>query len=238
MVAALLWDNDGVLVETEALYFRATRELLAEAGVDLSRERYREVSLRQGRSCFDLALDAGADPGRVERLKLRRNDRYMELLAAGVSVRPGIRECLEALRGRMPMAIVTSSRLDHFETVHRRTGLLRYFDFALGPDDYGRHKPHPEPYLTAAARLGVAPERCLAVEDTERGLHSAVAAGMRCLVFPHELTFGGDFSTAWRVVREAAEIPPAVAELAAGARTGGEPPPPPGDTPPPAGLSG
>ena len=218
MIAALLWDNDGVLVDTEALYFQATRELLGEAGLELNRELYREISLRQGRSCFDLALDAGLDPERVERLRLRRNDRYTDLLAAGVTVRPGIRDCLDALHGRFPMAIVTSSRLDHFEVAHSRTGLLRYFEFTLTPADYRRHKPHPDPYRTAAERLGVAPGRCLAIEDTERGLHSAVAAGMRCLVFPHELTRDGDFSAARRVVHSAGEIVSAIDELAAEAR--------------------
>jgi HAD superfamily hydrolase (TIGR01509 family) len=215
MVKAILWDNDGVLVDTEPLFFEATREALATVGVVLSRDEYTEISLRRGRSCFDLAADCGVAPERIERLRQARNRRYSSLLDRGVPVREGVRESLAALHGRFPMAIVTSSNADHFELMHAPLGLLEHFEFALTNRDYGKHKPDPEPYLTAATRLGIAPADCLVVEDTERGLESACRAGMPCLVVAHPFTREADFSRAHRVLASAAEIPDEVARLAA-----------------------
>jgi HAD superfamily hydrolase (TIGR01509 family) len=205
--SAVLWDNDGVLVDTEALYLQASRELLATAGIELSRETFIDLSLRQGRSCFALAEQAGLPPERIETLRLARDRRYADLLRAGVPVRPGVAPCLAALAGRVRMAVVTSASADHFELIHARTSLGGYFEFVLTGDETPLHKPHPEPYRMAAERLGVDPAECLAIEDTERGLRSAVAAGMRCAVIPHELTRGGDFSAAWRVLEHALQVP-------------------------------
>ena len=71
-------------------------------------------------------------------------------------------------------------------------------------------KPHPAPYLLAAERLKVRPDRCLVVEDSERGLQAAVRAGMRCAVVPNELTRVGDFSEAYRVLKNVREVVPLV----------------------------
>jgi HAD superfamily hydrolase (TIGR01509 family) len=207
-IDAILFDNDGVLVDTEPLFLQANRELLATVAIDFDLDVYREVSLVQGRSIFDLMRDRGASLDDVQALREQRNDRYAELIEEGVRVFAAVPDVLASLHGRMPLAIVTSSYRPHFEQTHRQTGFLRFFEFALANGDYVRHKPHPEPYLTAAARLGVAPERCLVIEDSERGLQAAVAAGMRCIAVPTELTAGSDFSAAERVLESLAELLP------------------------------
>jgi HAD superfamily hydrolase (TIGR01509 family) len=106
------------------------------------------------------------------------------------------------------MGVVTSSRREHFEIIHAATGLLPYFDFVMTRENYIKTKPDPEPYLTAVKRCGLSPEDCVIVEDSERGLESAKAAGIKCIVVPHVLTKNSDFSGAWRVldnIREVAE---------------------------------
>jgi HAD superfamily hydrolase (TIGR01509 family) len=196
----VLFDNDGVLVDTEPLFLRATQELLATVGVEVDAALYREISLVRGASLFDLAEARGSSRDEVRALRERRDARYAELIRAGVEVLPGVRSTLRRLEGLRPMAIVTSSERWHFEDIHRQTGLLSHFEFALTGGDYARHKPHPDPYLAAAARFGVAPARCLVVEDTERGLAAAHAAGMRCIVIPHALSQGSDFARAEQVL--------------------------------------
>jgi HAD superfamily hydrolase (TIGR01509 family) len=212
-VKALFWDNDGVLVETETLYFRATREVLAGAGVEIDEEHYTEFALRTGRSLLELAAEGGASAAQVEALRRERNARYAELLRGGVAVLDGVVDALRALHGRVPMAVVTTSNRDHFELVHARTGLLGFFDFVLASGEYERPKPHPDPYLAAAARMGASPEECWAVEDSERGVLAASRAGMRCLAVPGGLTRGGDFSRAHRVLASAREVPAIVEAL-------------------------
>jgi len=203
---AILFDNDGVLVDTEPLFLRATRELLATVGIAVDAEVYRQVCLVRGASVFDLAAERGLAADEILALRERRDARYAELIDAGVDVLPGVRATLAGLHGRRPLAIVTSSGREHFAQIHRRTQLLGHFELVLTDGDYARHKPHPDPYLAAAARLGVRPERCLVLEDTERGLAAAVAAGMRCIAIPHALSRGSDFGRAERVLGSMEEL--------------------------------
>lgn len=205
MQRAVLWDNDGVLVDTEGLYYDANRRAFAEAGRALPREAFVRLSLQEGRSVLTLLEDRLGEE-EIERLRERRNVLYSEILREGVPVLPGVRETLAALRGRAAMAIVTSCRRDHFELMHEGTGLLPHFDFVLAGGDYRRHKPHPEPYERAVARLGLPREACVVVEDSERGVAAAHAAGLRCLAVPHAWTRGGRFDPAERVLRDAHEL--------------------------------
>jgi len=211
-LAAVFWDNDGVLVDTEELYYDATRTVLAGAGCDLTTELYRELSLRHGRSAFDLVRDVVGEDG-VEILRQQRNALYATRLASGVAALDGVAETLDALHGRVAMAVVTSCNPEHFALIHRGTGLLPYFDFVLTNRDYAHTKPHPASYLAALARAGVPAEECIAIEDSERGLAAARAAGLRCIVVPRGLTRGGDFSGAYRVVEQTRDLRPILADL-------------------------
>jgi len=215
MLKAIFWDNDGVLVDTEELYFEATRDVLAQAGVALSTAEYIDVGLRQGRSVFE-TLRAVAGDAEVERLRGIRNARYAQRLAQGITAFDGVEAALEALHGRVTMGVVTSSNPDHFEIAHRSTRLRRYFDFVLTNGDYEHTKPHPAPYLAALAHCRLAPGQCLVIEDSERGLSSALAAGLRCIVIPRGLTRGCKFEGAYRVLADASEIAAVVEPLLSG----------------------
>lgn len=193
---AILFDNDGVLVDTEGLYFRANREALATVGAVLDEATYVDCLLRDGVGVWHLAEARGVSPAAIEALRLLRDRLYFELLDEAEIAIPGVAELLPKLAARYRLAIVTSSEPGPFARTHARTGLLRHFELTLTRHDYVESKPHPEPYLTAVARLGVAPARCLVIEDSERGLRAAKAAGLRCWVVPSGLTVAGNFSAA------------------------------------------
>ena len=213
MLKAIFWDNDGVLVDTEGLYFQATREALASVGVDVTRDLFIEISLGQGKSLFDLAEERGVTAEAIDRLREERNGRYSELLRGDTQVLDGVEETLRQLQGRVSMGVVTGSRGDHFEIIHTSTDLLQYFDFVLTREDYGEAKPAPDSYLAAMDRQGLTPEACLVVEDSERGMRAALGAGIRCLVVPNALTRGGNFSGAYRVLDGIREVVPEVLRL-------------------------
>lgn len=194
MFDGIFWDNDGVLMETEHLYYQANAEALAQAGVELSLEEFRRISLRRGESV--LALAASQDDGEAAELRRVRDEIYFRLLGEESRVIPGVKDTLELLHGRLPMAIVTSCRRENFLQMHRTSGLLGYFDFILTREDYGASKPDPEPYLTACARASLHPGRCLAIEDSERGVTSAARAGLAVAAIPGEMNRGGDFGAA------------------------------------------
>lgn len=213
MVKAILWDNDGVLVDTERLFFESTRRTLAPIGIQLRLEQFLDLSMRQGRSAFDLAMENGCPREQVMNLKRDRDLLYSDMLRRQTRVLPGVEETLKALHQRMRMAIVTSSQRQHFDTMHANIGLTGYFEFVLAREDYGKTKPDPEPYLLALQRLGMRAEHCVAVEDSERGLAAARAANLRCLVIPNEITQSCSFQGATAVLPSAAAVLDAVAQL-------------------------
>ena len=104
------------------------------------------------------------------------------------------------------MGIVTSSRKDHFEIIHKQTGFLKYFDFIVTSEDVKNTKPDPEPYLKALELSGMKKEECIVVEDSERGLRAAIAAGLKCYIIPTELTKNSDFTGAEKVLNNIKEI--------------------------------
>lgn len=213
MVEAILWDNDGVLVDTEGLFFQATRGALACAGIELTFEQFLDISMRQGRSAFDLAAQQGWPPDRIAGLKRERDRVYARSLEQQTRVLDGVLGALRALHGRLRMAIVTSSQRYHFDVMHASTRLTEFFEFVLAREDFRETKPNPEPYLLALQRLGLTADRCLAIEDSERGLAAARAAGLRCLVIPNDITRSCNFAGATAVLESAAAVPDAVAAL-------------------------
>jgi len=204
---AVFFDNDGILVDTEPLFLQATKEILASVDIELSSETYHDLTMRQGRTVFELATARGISDERILELRDVRGRRYDALIREGVEVFEGVVETLDALAGLRRTAIVTSSSRDHFEEIHLQTGLVPYFEFVVADGDYARHKPHPDPYLVAAERMGLDPARCLAIEDTERGLVAATDAGMQCVAIPNALTRSADFSRAAVVLESMAELP-------------------------------
>ena len=206
-IQAIFWDNDGVLVDTERIYFAATRKVLADAGIDLSLPDFIRRFMVENTG-LDFLATRGLDPEAIQALRDRRNACYSAMLETEDLVIKGVPSTLAALQGKYRMGIVTSSRKDHFAIIHRRSGLLPYFDFVLASGDYAHSKPHPDPYLCAIARSGFRADECLVVEDSERGLASALAAGLRCVVIPTDLTRGSRFTGAYRVLEKAADLLP------------------------------
>lgn len=207
MIRAVFWDNDGVLVDTEHLYFQATRQVLGQAGIALTEDDYVELFLRQGRGAWHLAEERGVAPGDIARLREERNALYAHLLDQAPRLIEGVIEVLEALRGKYVMGVVTSSRRDHFDVIHRSTGVLQYFDFVLTASDYPRTKPAPDPYLAAVDRSGMKPDDCIAIEDSERGLEAAGLAGIRCLIVPSRLTRHCTFPGAHKILTSVRDVP-------------------------------
>ena len=204
---AIFWDCDGLLVDTETLYFRSVQEVFAPIGVEMSREWYIRENLGKGRSSFELARGRGLSEEQMTQLRQRRNERYNELLAEHIAVFDGIYDVLGMLQGKFLMGVVTSSQKQHFDIIMDKTGLRRFFDFFITGDDVEHLKPSPEPYLKALEHSGYLKEQCLVLEDSHRGVQAAKAAGLTCFAVPDELTRGQNFSTADRVLGSIRELP-------------------------------
>ena len=202
----LLWDHDGVLVDTERWYFEATRQTLDRLGIELSQEHYLTL-MAAGQSCWDLARDHAVSDDRIRAHRADRDALYQVFLETKTIEIPGVDEVLRELSSHHKMAVITSARRSDFDLIHARRDLLRHFDFILTIEDYTRPKPCPDPYLAGLARFGATPIEALAFEDSARGLASARAAGLDCLVIRNSFTESQDFTFALQVLESVRSVP-------------------------------
>ena len=176
----LLWDNDGVLVDTEQCYFAAGRQVLKEVGIPLTMAQFKEISLERGQSVFDVATEQGISDAQRQTLREKRDRLYSEYLHTENIFIPGVDEVVATCAAHFDMCIVSSSMKNNFYEIHARTNnLLSHFRFQLLNGDYPRSKPHPDPWLAAMNRFNATPFQCLVIEDSPRGIQAAKAAGMR-----------------------------------------------------------
>jgi len=211
MIKAIFWDNDGILVDTEQYYYKATKDVLATVGVDLTEELFAELLLKQAKGAWHLATEKGYADEEVKKLHRQRNANYLEMLKTEHLEIDGAKEVLKQLHGKVHMSIVTSSLQDTFAAIHERTGFLNYIEFFLANGDYPKSKPDPSPYLVALEKSGFSPEECIVIEDSQRGLIAAKSAGLKCWVIPTDLSGDQDFSEADKVVTSILDIPQLIA---------------------------
>ncbi|GAA4405094.1 HAD family hydrolase [Fodinibacter luteus] len=183
--AAVLWDMDGTLVDTEPYWIAAEHEIVEEHGGTWSDEFAHQLvgnDLMVSATFIRDHSAVGWEPERiVDELLLRVIDR----VRAHVPWRPGARELLEALRSEdVPSALVTMSWRSLADAVLDALPDGTFAVVVTG-DEVSHGKPHPEPYRAAARQLGVAPQDCVAIEDSPTGVRSAVAAGVPTLAVPH-----------------------------------------------------
>lgn len=201
----VLLDHDGVLVDTEHWYFTAGARALAEIGLELDEARYLgDMSL--GLGTWAQARAAGVDEPTIDRLRTVRDELYQESLRTEAIEIDGVLEALAELAQHVRMAVVTTAKRADFDLIHERRQIVGFMDFVLVREDYTHAKPHPEPYLTGLARFGATADETLVVEDSARGLRSAVAAGIDCAVVHHDFTAGQDFSLASHRIRSLSEV--------------------------------
>ncbi|MGN6299936.1 MAG: HAD family hydrolase [Angustibacter sp.] len=202
----VLFDHDGVLVDTERWYYLAGRRALEDVGLGVDEQQYLQ-DMTQGLGTWARARAAGVDEETISRLRANRDAYYQEYLRTELIEIEGVAEVLEDLSGRVRMAIVTTAKRADFDLIHEHRQLTRFMEFVLVREDYVRAKPHPEPYLTALERFGAAAKDALVVEDSARGLRSAVAAGIDCAVVHHDFTAGQDLAAARHRIARLSELP-------------------------------
>lgn len=191
----ILFDHDGVLVDTEYWYYKAGERALADIGFTLDKDQYLR-DMTQSLGTWSQARAAGIDEQTISKQRDIRNVYYQEYLRAEAIEIEGVVETLAELSKYVRMAIVTTAKHADFQLIHEKRQIRQFMEFVLVREDYEHTKPQPEPYLTGLKRFGATKEETLVVEDSNRGLNSAVAAGIDCVIVHNDFTKTHDFSQA------------------------------------------
>ena len=217
MISAVIFDLDGLILDSETPEVLAWQETYARYGLEFPLDRW---LLNVGRidSPWDAyaalrALDPPVDLALVRGFWRERHDLHASEYRRPL---PGVVALLTAVRARgWRTAVASSSRRASILRALEALNIAGQFDSTAGGDEVPRAKPAPDVYLLAAQRLGVAPDACVALEDSHNGVRAAKAAGMACIAVPSALTHSLDFSAADLVVRSLEEVTPeTIASLA------------------------
>jgi HAD superfamily hydrolase (TIGR01509 family) len=183
--AAVVFDMDGLLFDTERLYERAAIAAAAELGYELDQAFHRTTVGSSWEVIRGLLLDRYGAAFAAEDLRATARRIFGELLETEPLLKPGVLELLDLLdRLGLPRAIATTSSRPTVQRHLEAHDLVGRFHHIVAHGDYARHKPAPDPFLKAAEQLGVAPQLCVALEDSHNGVRAAAAAGMMTVMVP------------------------------------------------------
>jgi len=185
MIEAVVFDLDGILIDSEHVWDEVRQQLADERGgrwnENASRDMMGMSSIEWSRYMRDV-VGLTEEPEEISAEVVRRlEDRYRRELP----LIPGAEQAVESLAARWPLALASSSNRELIDLVLESSGLGRYFTASVSSEEVARGKPEPDVFLEAARRLGVEPTHCAAVEDSENGILAAKAAGMRTIAIPN-----------------------------------------------------
>ena len=204
---AVIFDMDGIVVDSEPLTIRSYLQAFEEFGVHVPREEYIRRVVVEGSRVSALFRDSGGDPNLWPDVFGRKTEMYVRLVQTEMRMMPGAMELLADLkRSAIPCALGTSAARPTMNIVFERFGLFQYFDVTVTLDEVSSHKPDPEVFLKAADLLQMPPGRCVVIEDAPKGIFAAKAAGMRCVAVPTCLTVNEDLSAADLVVESLEQL--------------------------------
>jgi HAD superfamily hydrolase (TIGR01509 family) len=209
MIKTVIFDMDGVLVDTEPLHRDAFFQHFAELGITLTDEKYATFlgsSTRNMYQQFKQEFDLTED---VETLMSRKREFFGKAFdeSTDLELLPGARELvLDLHRAGMPLQLASSASKETIHRVFKRFELYPYFDNLVSGEDFPQSKPNPALFLHAAKLAGKPPHECLIIEDSANGVTAAKAAGMYCIGFSSPHSSGQDLHHADQVVPDLREL--------------------------------
>jgi beta-phosphoglucomutase len=178
----IIWDVDGTLVDTAELHFAAWVKIAAELKKPFTRADFAATFGRRNPEIIRALFGTHYTDPELDELGSRKEDYYKAAARQGVALLPGVRSLLEGLRAAgAKQAIGSSAPKGNLDLILGITDTLTFFDAIVSQEDTQRGKPDPQVFLVAAAKLGIAPARCLVLEDAVAGVQAARAGGMKCI---------------------------------------------------------
>lgn len=196
-IRAVVFDLDGLMFNTEDVFFLAGSELLRRRGFEMTREIMTAIIGRRPHEGFTILVERLALKESVEGLLAESTEIFFGLLNEHLRPMPGLHDFITLVESlKLPKGVATSSRRGYLEDLLGRFSLQSRFGMTLAAEDVTQGKPNPEIYLLAASRLGVAPHEMLVLEDSEAGTRAGVTAGAVVVSIPHSHTAHHSFDGA------------------------------------------
>ncbi|HHV74240.1 MAG TPA: HAD family phosphatase [Thermoanaerobacterium sp.] len=210
MFEAVIFDMDGVLIDSEPLHIQLEEEIFREIGANISFDEHISFVGTTSHYMWEYVKNKCNVPLTVEELVEMDRKRYFDYISENDdAVKPieGIDEIVKELYSReVKLAVASSSPIDVIELVVKRLKLESYFDELVSGDFVQRSKPYPDIFLYAAEKLNIAPERCIVIEDSNKGVLAAKSAGMKVVGFINPNSGDQDISMADMVIRSFSEL--------------------------------
>jgi len=179
---AIIWDLDGVIVDTSDQHRRSWQQLAAETGVTFTDDDFWHTFGRSNAAIIPLHWGADLSPEQIAALADRKEIIFRALLRDDLRTLPGALELLQAARAAgLKQSLASSAPIENINLIVDLLGLHRWLDAIVSGDRLPRGKPAPDIFLLAAGRLDIAPAQCVVIEDAPAGVAAAKAAGMACL---------------------------------------------------------
>jgi len=176
-IKAIIFDFDGVVIDSEPIYVAAERRILAQYGVQVTEEDWKYFKGTTEKGFYQLIINKYNVKADLEQL-IRDSRQYLqEEFRKGVDYIPGFKDFWHGIAGRYRTALVTSTSADFLQWIFSHTTVRNYFNLTITADDIKHAKPHPEPYLKAMRQLEVMPAESLIIEDSLNGIQAALASG-------------------------------------------------------------
>lgn len=192
----ILWDLDGVLVDTSEYHYRSWQEVLDDFEIPFDRKIFQRALGMNNSGTIELLLGYKPEASLIEEIAERKEERFRRLMQGNITPLPGVLEWLQRWhRQKIPMAVASSASLENIDFIIDALEIRSFFEYLVsGADIPG--KPDPAVFLTAAQNLGLVPARCLVIEDSVAGIEAAHRAGMRCIAvattYPAEMLDGAN----------------------------------------------
>ena len=207
MIRAILFDMDGLLVDSEPVHAKNAIQALERQGVKISEKDFYAHWTRDGKTIHHFAKER-AIPVDVPRYRQDKREAYPGLVKAHLKPMEGAAQKVRELAGHYKLALVSASTREEVRIILEHVGLADAFEVVLSCDDVQNPKPAPDAFLLAAERLGVKPGECLVLEDAWKGVEAAAAAGMKAVAIPCDYTKDNDFSKADKVLSSLRKLTP------------------------------
>jgi HAD superfamily hydrolase (TIGR01509 family) len=211
-IKAILFDMDGLLVDSEPLHFSAHKQALSDHGIKITKEDYIQNGVSGGRrSFYEVMQIKYRKKIDINSVRKRKKEIYGELIKQ-IQVFEGVKRIVELLHRDFRLAVVSNTHPEYIQKTLSHVGMEEYFETFSSAKELDHPKPFPDVYFAAMKKMQLTAAQCVALEDSSNGIEAAKSAGIKCIAIPNEFTKAQNLSNADIILNNIKEVDRALLE--------------------------